>query len=104
MGGLGAQRIGETGREKAKKNEQMRSGWAALEHVACMRSWTFNEVVSQAPDQLLVPHGSQYKGAWRRFASSDGRILLHRSLLFKGALAGSMKLSNVGRVKEAKKS
>lgn len=61
VGGLGApQRIGETLREKAKKNEQMQSGWVALEHVACMRSWTFNEVVSQAPDQLLVPHGSQY--------------------------------------------
>lgn len=44
VSGLGAQqRIGETGREKVKKkkNEQMRSGWVALEHVACMRSWTF---------------------------------------------------------------
>lgn len=65
----------------------MRSGWVALEHVACMRSWTFDEVVSQAPDQLLVPHGSQYGSAWRRFASSDGRILLRHSLLFGGALA-----------------
>jgi hypothetical protein len=60
----------------------MRSARVALEHVACMRSWTFNQVVSQAPNQLLAAHGSQYRSAWRRFASSDGRILLHHSLLF----------------------